>query len=146
MPHESPNSLLICLGHGQDFEDADELGDELELKNKKQIGGRKSGSVTKEIKAKEFIESNFRVGDDRANAGFSGRPRGRGGRSGGGPPRGGGGGRERDRERERDRDREDHRPPREDRPPRFFNGPRHAGGRTGPAPSINDASAFPTLS
>jgi hypothetical protein len=65
------------------------------------------------------------------------------------------------RERREERGDRPERPPRDDRPPRehrgdeprgpprpYTNGPRFGGGgggRTGPAPSINDANVFPTL-
>ena len=88
----------------QDLGDADEEENDLELKNKKQIGGRKSGATVKELKTKEVLVPSFRVGDD---GGFSGE---RGGRRSG---RGGRGGDRGDGGRGRG-------PPRGDRPPRYM--------------------------
>ena len=73
--------------------DADEEENELELKNKKQIGGRKSGATVKELKTKEMLVPSFRVGDDGPSGERGGRRSGRGGRggergSGRGGPRG----------------------------------------------------------
>ena len=79
--------------------DADEEENELELKNKKQIGGRKSGATVKELKTKEMLVPSFRVGDDGPSGERGGRRSGRGGRGG---ERGGGRG-----------------GPRGDRPPRY---------------------------
>ena len=95
----------------QDIED-DEEDNDLELKNKKQIGGRKSGATVKELKAKELLVPNFRIGDDGGSGERGGRRSGRGGRGG---DRGGYGGDRGDREGGRGRG-----PPRDrgDRPPR----------------------------
>ena len=73
--------------------DADEEENELELKNKKQIGGRKSGATVKELKTKEMLVPSFRVGDDGPSGVRGGRRSGRGVRgvergSGRGGPRG----------------------------------------------------------
>ena len=68
-------------GGAQDIDKKDEeLEAELELKNKKQIGGRKLGEYVKEPKAKEVVETGFRIGDD-GGSGFGGRGS-RGGRGG----------------------------------------------------------------
>ena len=72
----------------QDIEN-DEEDNDLELKNKKQIGGRKSGATVKELKTKEVLVPSFRVGDDGFSGERGGRRSGRGGRGG---DRGGGGG------------------------------------------------------
>lgn len=92
----TPADLLQDLGD-------DEEENDLELKNKKQIGGRKSGATVKELKTKEVLVPSFRVGDDGFSGERGGRRSGRGGRGG---DRGDGG---------RGRG-----PPRGDRPPRYI--------------------------
>lgn len=86
---------MSCADLLQDLGEDEEEND-LELKNKKQIGGRKSGATVKELKTKEVLVPSFRVGDDGFSGERGGRRSGRGGRGGDrgdggrgrGPPRG----------------------------------------------------------
>lgn len=72
---------MSCADLLQDLGEDEEEND-LELKNKKQIGGRKSGATVKELKTKEVLVPSFRVGDDGFSGERGGRRSGRGGRGG----------------------------------------------------------------